>query len=93
MKDILLRELGDLTPEARRVATEFFADLLTNLGATETALKDPGPFTPRERILGYLEQISPGLIDSDHGPALERAINALLLYVQDACSPGTSSAR
>lgn len=93
MNDILMRELGELTPEARKVANEFFTELLTNLGATEIPLKDPGPFTVRERLLGYLEQISPGLVDSAHGPGLERAINALLLYVQDACSPDISSAR
>lgn len=92
----LMAELGDLPNHTRDLATEVFTQVLTDLdcdphGATH--LQDPGPLSPRDRILGYLEQLSPGLLDSHLGPQVERSLNALLLHTQAACLPGATPAR
>lgn len=82
--ELLTSELGDLSPESRQLADTSFETLLRELGCADhdvRALRDPGPLSPRERILGYLEQMAPGLRDSVAGPETERFINALAMHV------------
>lgn len=91
-----MRELGDLPAHTRELATEVLTQVISDLGCDPhgaTHLQDPGPLSPRDRILGYLEQLRPGLLDSSFGPQVERSLNALLMHTQAACLPGESPAR
>lgn len=83
--ELLRNELGPLTTTGRKLADEFFTTLLNNLRCDDsgrTILRDPGPIGARERILGYLEQLVPGLRDSDLGREVERALNALMVRLR-----------
>lgn len=91
--DYLVNELGDLTPEARVFASEFFGTLLVNLHCEDvprSALSDPGPLSARDRIMSFLEQMTPGLFGSELGPEVERAVNALLVHVHESVPSGGS---